>query len=88
MKRINIALFIGLLVAFTYFVFEESYNDVSSLQSSVLRLHILANSDSDEDIALKYVVRDEILKETLSRSKDGINCFFKEGIAVAQNKFN
>ena len=30
----------------------------------------------------------EILKETLSRSKDGINCFFKEGIAVAQNKFN
>jgi PTH1 family peptidyl-tRNA hydrolase len=30
----------------------------------------------------------ETLKETLSRSKDGINCFFKEGIAVAQNKFN
>lgn len=30
----------------------------------------------------------ETLKEALSRSKDGINCFFKEGIAVAQNKFN
>ena len=30
----------------------------------------------------------ETLKETLSRAKDGISCHFKEGIAVAQNKFN
>lgn len=27
----------------------------------ILRLHVLANSDSDEDIALKYKVRDEVL---------------------------
>lgn len=63
MKRINIALFIGLLVAFTYFVFEESYNDVSSLQSSVLRLHILANSDEECDQQLKLEIRDAILDE-------------------------
>ena len=30
----------------------------------------------------------ETLKTTLSIAKDGINCFFKEGLAVAQNKFN
>lgn len=30
----------------------------------------------------------EILKPVLSKSKDGIESFFKEGIAVAQNKFN
>ena len=29
-----------------------------------------------------------ILKPSLGRAKDGISCFFKEGIAVAQNKFN
>jgi len=28
------------------------------------------------------------LKPVLSKAKDGISCYFKEGIAVAQNKFN
>ena len=30
----------------------------------------------------------ELLKETLTKAKDGIQCFFKDGIAEAQNKFN
>ena len=30
----------------------------------------------------------EALKPVLSKAKDGINCLFKEGIAVAQNRFN
>ena len=30
----------------------------------------------------------EKLKETLSFAKNGIECYFKEGIAVAQNKYN
>lgn len=30
----------------------------------------------------------ESLKGVLSKSKDGIECYFKEGIASAQNKFN
>lgn len=30
----------------------------------------------------------ETLKTSIGRAKDGIECFFKEGIAVAQNKFN
>ena len=28
------------------------------------------------------------LKPVLSKAKDGVSCYFKEGIAVAQNKFN
>lgn len=32
-----------------------------SIRGKVLRLHILANSDSDEDQALKLLVRDELL---------------------------
>lgn len=30
----------------------------------------------------------DILKSTISKAKDGIVCYFKEGIAIAQNKFN
>lgn len=30
----------------------------------------------------------ETLKTSLSKAKDGIACYFKEGISVAQNKFN
>ena len=30
----------------------------------------------------------ETLKETLVKAKDGVSCFFKEGIATAQNRFN
>ena len=30
----------------------------------------------------------EVLKGTLSTARSGIECFFKEGIASAQNKYN
>lgn len=35
----------------------------NSLEDAVLRFHVKANSNSDEDIALKMMVRDEILME-------------------------
>ena len=36
----------------------------AKLYDNVLRLHVLANSDSESDQSLKLTVRDEILKET------------------------
>lgn len=39
-------------------------DDYASLQNDVIRIHILANSDSDEDQALKLQVRDRILECT------------------------
>ena len=30
----------------------------------------------------------DILKDSIIKAKEGIECYFKEGIAVAQNKFN
>lgn len=41
-----------------------------ALSGDVLRLHVLANSDSDDDQALKLVVRDRVLSEA-SRYLDG-----------------
>ena len=40
------------------------------IYDSVVRLHVLANSDSDEDQALKLQVRDEILRVTEPLLKD------------------
>ena len=34
---------------------------VNDIEDSVLRLHIVANSDSDEDQALKLKLRDEVV---------------------------
>ena len=53
---------IGLLIWDNYFQgFADAYN---SLEDRVLRLHILANSDSEADQNLKIKVRDRLLSET------------------------
>lgn len=45
-------------------------NDCTELRKSVLRLHVVANSDSEADQAVKLEVRDLLLKETENRIKD------------------
>lgn len=45
------------------FSFINDGQRLDELRSSVLRLHILANSDSDEDQRLKLCVRDALLKQ-------------------------
>lgn len=42
----------------------------SEIYDSVIRLHVLANSDSDEDQQLKLLVRDEVLATTSVLLKD------------------
>ncbi|MBP3414062.1 MAG: stage II sporulation protein R [Clostridia bacterium] len=69
MKRLFIAAFMSLIFCFSvsFISFGKECRDI---RSSVLRLHILANSDSDEDQALKLRVRDKILKESESIFSD------------------
>ncbi|MCH5299836.1 MAG: stage II sporulation protein R [Ruminococcus sp.] len=50
-----------LTIMLTLIPFEASCQEI---QQDVFRLHILANSDSEEDQSLKLKVRDEILKYT------------------------
>ncbi len=59
----ELALFTGLLFAvFTSFArFDAACDD---LRQNVLRLHIIANSNSEADQAVKLLVRDRILRET------------------------
>ena len=55
-------------LAFLLAVFLDSFSvfhqECAQIQQEVLRLHILANSDREEDQALKLAVRDRILTDT------------------------
>lgn len=62
-------------------------NISTDIANSVFRLHVLANSDSKEDQALKYKVRDNLLKYMNTICK---NCSSKDEaiLLVEQNKEN
>jgi stage II sporulation protein R len=58
-KSVCLALILSILASFTTLSAE-----CSGIQSRVLRLHVLANSDSQSDQAIKLKVRDRILTES------------------------
>lgn len=62
LARLMAALAIGLIIAVIANSFTAFAGSCDQLRHSVLRLHILANSDSEEDQALKLKVRDHILE--------------------------
>ena len=59
-SKLQASLLFGLIftVCMSFFSF---YSSVAQIRQKVLRLHVLANSDSEEDQALKLKVRDRIL---------------------------
>lgn len=58
----NVFLLIFLLFIYTFLCAYSYVQAISSdLSDSVFRLHVLANSDSEEDQNLKYIVRDNLL---------------------------
>lgn len=68
-KRISIILI--LFILYTFICAFSYANTVSSdIADSVFRLHILANSDSEEDQALKLKVRDNVLAYMKEISSD------------------
>ena len=70
-KIILISLLIGLIVTSILTVYgeEHSKNVQEDLASSVIRFHVIANSDLDEDQELKRDVRDVVLE----KMKDSLN---------------
>jgi stage II sporulation protein R len=66
-KRILIieaAAILGLIITIVINSITTFAAEYEHITDNVLRLHILANSDSDEDQALKLLVRDAILEKT------------------------
>lgn len=64
MKRFEIALAIGLVCAIFLSAFSGFAQECEEIRHEALRLHILANSDSNADQALKLAVRDAVLEQT------------------------
>lgn len=62
-KAFNLAVFFGLLCA-VFLSFADFNASCEDLRTNVLRLHIIANSDSQEDQELKLKIRDRILDES------------------------
>lgn len=69
MRRFNMYfVLIALLFLYTSICAITYVNAVgSSISSEVFRLHVIANSDSEEDQNLKYIVRDNVLKYVNSK---------------------
>ena len=76
---IHLKRFLIVLILFTFFVFVSAISYVSAVSNniadSVFRLHVIANSDSNEDQELKYKVRDAVLEYMNSIT---IDCSSKE----------
>lgn len=85
--------FILIILLFIYTsICAVSYvNAVSTnIQDSVFRLHVIANSNSDEDQNLKYVVRDKVLEYINSKtsnlnSKEEVITFVYNNLENIQN---
>lgn len=63
MKNLKRYLIVTLLLFIYILFYSISYanNTISDLSNSVFRLHVIANSNSEEDQNLKYLVRDELI---------------------------
>lgn len=62
-KNAELAMLLGMVLAVFCAGFCGFAEDYRGITQTVFRLHILANSDSEEDQALKLKVRDAVLKE-------------------------
>ena len=86
MKKILKSLLI-LIILFSIYTFICAYSYVNAvsenLSNSVFRLHVIANSDTQEDQDLKYIVRDKLIEymNTLNES----NSSKEEIIKTAQD---
>lgn len=84
-KRFLILIF--LLFIYTIICAVSYVNAVSSnIESSVFRLHVIANSDSKEDQDLKYIIRDNILIYINEISKNASTK--EEVIEIARNNID
>lgn len=74
-KILELSIFLGLIFTISFTLMGFNY-ECEKISNSVLRLHILANSDSKEDQDLKLAVRDRIINKSadIFNSTDNLNC--------------
>ena len=81
-NRIALSIILGFMITFGWITVSESA--VSDISSDIVRLHIIANSNSKEDQMLKLRVRDALLKEANVYDKEDID--LKEVEKICKNE--
>ncbi|MCR5147326.1 MAG: stage II sporulation protein R [Clostridia bacterium] len=76
-----------ILILLTAYIIIAAYSYVSAvsnnISNSVFRLHVIANSDSEEDQNLKYLVRDDLINYMNTLTKNITSK--EEAIKIAKN---
>lgn len=98
-RVICLSLLVVLIFSFCAVGYSAYYSEelTKGLSESILRLHVVANSDSDEDQALKREIRDDILaymkdnldkKSDLQESKEFVSAHLSDIEQIALKKIN
>jgi stage II sporulation protein R len=61
-RKIEISLILSFTIVILFSSFKNYTDSLKNIRESILRLHILANSDSESDQKMKYEIRDKILE--------------------------
>lgn len=87
-KKVKYSLILILLLSLYIFISAISYVSAVSnnLEKNIFRLHVIANSDSNEDQSLKYIVRDELIKYMNTISSNSKNK--EDSIKIAKEHLN
>ncbi|NLG88876.1 MAG: stage II sporulation protein R [Clostridiaceae bacterium] len=85
------AAFSIVLILFLFCLYSEKVN--RSLSGNMIRLHIVANSDSKADQDIKYLIRDEIVSHMMTiadqfKSKDDAKAYIQNNIEEFENIVN
>ena len=94
MKRIEYSMLIGIIIAVCVSSVTGFGAQCEEMRSNMLRLHILANSDSEDDQNLKYRVRDAVLVQSaamtgtvsITAAEESIAGSLEEIEAIAQKE--
>jgi stage II sporulation protein R len=83
-KKVKYSIILIILLLIYIFISAVSYVTAvsNSLEDNIFRLHVIANSDSDEDQNLKYKVRDNLIEYMNEIAKDAKTK--EEAINIAQ----
>ena len=88
MKHFKKYLIIVLLLIIYFLVYSISYanSTISNLSNNLFRLHVIANSDSEEDQNLKYAVRDNLISYMNTICKNTTSK--EDAVKIANNHIN
>ena len=86
MNKKETALLLGLVFTFVFSLCTDNIVTAQNIKDNTLRLHIIANSDTETDQQIKLAVRDHLLKQQQLLPTDNID--FETAVDTVQSNIN